>query len=282
MKKGTSFLLVFTAFLGITLSSCKMKLEDDNLMDKPGVSVTQSQITVIIPKTSKDTSYVNVYRRDKADEKEVSIGLLYHPYALLNDEKNYTFVDSLVKKTHSYDYRVRYKTNGEYFYSEWSDSISIDSTSDAYADDKVLRYDASGASFLYEPSDCSLRISGSINPAEIADFSDYEPMIVVSGAAGTQAFKLPSIAPGTIYMRSIVTRNFQDTPVKILGIIGQKTTYVNDDPDSNVISVTWTEPETISLNTGASGTITITSQTGSDGLDYRSANSSSPKMTIEQ
>ena len=280
MKKGTSFLLVFTAFLGITLSSCKMKLEDDNLMDKPGVSVTQSQITVIIPKTSKDTSYVNVYRRDKDDDKVVSIGVLYHPYALINDEKNYCYIDTLVKKEHSYDYKVRYKTKGEYYYSEWSDPIYIESTYDAYDSDKKLAYQANGANFIYNDDDYTLEFNGSVADPEITDISDFDPMLIVTNGSSTQAFSITSIGNhDKIPLRSTLPRNFMDTPISVLGIVAQKTNKVGNE----IQSIIWTELTSLTVSgAGADQKFTVPLQTGVDGFDYRSANSSSPKMTIEQ
>ena len=146
MKKGTSFILFFAAILGITFSSCKLKIEDESLYDKPAVHVTENQVTVVISKVNVDTKYINIYRRDKQNDEVYNIGILFHPEALLEDNKNYIYVDSLVKENHSYDYRVRYRINDEYFYSEWSNKIEIKTGYKAYDEDKNLTY-YTGAGF---------------------------------------------------------------------------------------------------------------------------------------
>ena len=68
MKKGTSFFYISLALLTFTFFSCKLKVEDEDLYDKPGVNVTNNQITLIIPMVSKNTKYVNIYRRDKQND----------------------------------------------------------------------------------------------------------------------------------------------------------------------------------------------------------------------
>ncbi len=287
MKKGTSFFYISLALLTITLFSCKLKMEEEDLYDKPGVNVTNKQITLIIPMVSKETKYINVYRKDKQNDKIINIGALYHPQALENDSKNYCYIDSLITKEHTYEYRVRYYIDGEYYYSEWSDSIYIENEYSAYDEDVVLRYKANGASLIYEPTDYSLSFDGTVQTPDFTEYSSdhYKPMLIVQSDKYTQAFELPAIADNTqIALRSMLPADFLDTDIKIKGIVAQKTIYADgttdeledndnnndNEPDKEKLkkTVIWTEPLELDLyGAGSAKVINIPSQTGSSGLD---------------
>ena len=281
MKKGTSFFYLLIAILTITFSSCTLKVEDEDLYDKPGVNVTDNQVTLIIPKISNDTKYVNVYRRDLQKDDEVNIGILYHPLALENDNKNYCYIDTLIKKEHSYEYRVRYYDGSNYNYSEWTDSIYIESTYKAYPESQNLSYDANNASLIYERTDYTLTFSGSIIPPDFPEFTSegYKPMLIVKNPDTIQAFELSSIASNStpVSLRGMLPNEFLDTEITILGIVGQKTVYEDPnkpDDEKQMKMVIWTEPTEIPVSgSGSSNIITIPAQTGTAGLDYsRKAN----------
>ena len=287
MKKGFSFFYISLALLTITLFSCKLKIEEEDLYDKPGVNVTNNQITLIIPMVSKDTKYINVYRKDKQNDKIINIGVLYHPQALENDGKNYCYIDSLITKEHSYEYRVRYYISGEYYYSQWSDTIYIEDTYNAYEEDVVLKYKPNGASLIYEKTDYTLTFYGEVQVPEFSEYTTehYKPMLIVQSSKYTQAFELPSIADDTqIALRSMLSADFLDTDITIKGIVAQKTIFADgttdelEDNDSNndkqpdkeklKKTIIWTEPIELDLiGAGSAKTINIPSQTGSSGLD---------------
>lgn len=275
MKKATSFSFTILAILGITFFACKLKVEEADLYDKPGVNVTNNQVTIIIPKISNDTKYINVYRRDKQNDEVINIGILYHPLALENDNKNYCYIDTLVKIDHSYEYRVRYNVNDGYYLSEWSDTIYIDSTYKAYPEEQNLSYKANGAYFIYEKTDFTLLISGNILLPDFPEFRSeyYKPMLIVSTDESTQTFEISSVANGTsIALRGLLPAKFFDKEITIQGIVAQKTVF--DDPDKVeterlIKSVTWTEPEKLDIvGAGSSKTVIIPSQSGAEGLDY--------------
>ena len=289
MKKRTSFFYISLALLAITIFSCKLKMEEEDLYDKPGVNVTNNQITLIIPMVSKETKYINVYRKDKQNDDIINIGALYHPQALENDGKNYCYIDSLITKKHSYEYRVRYYIDGEYYYSEWSDSIYIENDYNAYDEDVVLKYKANGATFIYEPTNYTLSFDGAVQKPDFSEYDSdhYKPMLIVQSSKYTQAFELTTdnikgIRP--IELRSTLPADFLDTDIKIKGIVAQKTIYAdgttdiledndndNDgEPDKEKLkkTVIWTEPLVLDLwGAGSSKVINIPSQTGSSGLD---------------
>jgi hypothetical protein len=280
MKKGTSFILLFAAILGITFSSCKLKIEDESLYDKPAVHVTENQVTVVISKVNVDTNYINIYRRDKQNDVVYNIGILFHPEALVNDNKNYIYVDTLVKENHSYDYRVRYRINDEYFYSEWSDIIEIKTGYKAYDEDKNLTYQKeANTQFLYEKQDKTLEIQGTIHDPDFDEFTteNYKPMLIIQSNTKTQAFELPaSFIAGTsqLELRGVLPNDFLDTDISIKGIVAQKTIFADDDttkPDEDRAKkiIIWTEPLELDIvGAGSSKTIYIPSQSGTAGLDY--------------
>ncbi len=284
MKKGTSFILFFAAILGITFSSCKLKIEDESLYDKPAVSITKDQVTVVISRVSVDTKYINIYRRDKQNDEVYNIGILFHPEALLEDNKNYIYVDSLVKENHSYDYRVRYRINDEYFYSEWSNKIEVTSENNAYEESVNLTYQANGATLIYEKTDFTLKIDGNMTAPDFPEFSteNYKPMLIFKSDKLTQAFEIASIADDTIIeLRGLLPSEFLDTNISILGIVAQKIIYdddtFEDDADGDGIednkkakkTIVWSEPTELELiGAGSSKTIYIPSQSGTAGLDY--------------
>ena len=284
MKKGTSFILFFAAILGITFSSCKLKIEDESLYDKPAVSITKDQVTVVISRVSVDTKYINIYRRDKQNDEVYNIGILFHPEALLEDNKNYIYVDSLVKENHSYDYRVRYRINDEYFYSEWSNKIEVTSENNAYEESVNLTYQANGATLIYEKTDFTLKIDGNMTAPDFPEFSteNYKPMLIFKSDKLTQAFEIASIADDTIIeLRGLLPSEFLDTNISILGIVAQKIIYdddtFEDDADGDGIednkkakkTIVWSEPTELDLiGVGSSKTIYIPSQSGTAGLDY--------------
>ncbi len=281
MKKGTSFFYISLALLAFSVISCKLKMAEEDLYDKPGVIPTNNQITIIIPKVNNDTKYVNVYRRDKANDEVVNIGILYHPQALQNDGKNYCYIDSLIYKTHNYDYRVRYNIGGSYHYSEWSDTIFIENNYNAYDESTTkLTYQANGASLLYEPTDYTLEFQGTITPPTFTEFSsqNYKPMLIVQNDKYTQAFSIQTSCMDSnsnnrkIALRSMLPSTFLDTNIKIVGIVAQKTEYFDEskpEDERQYKSIVWTAPTTLEfIGPGSSNVINIPSQTGSAGLDY--------------
>lgn len=277
MKKGTLFSFFLITIIGFTVSSCKLKVEDANLYDKPGVNVTAKQVTLIIPRINTETKYINVYRRDKQNDDVINIGILYHPLALENDKKNYSYIDSLVKTGHSYEYRVRYNIKGEYFLSEWSDRIEIKDDYDFYDDSVEFAYQTDNAKMIFEKTDNTLTIEGTITEPTFEEFASehYKTMLIIKSDKATQAFEISSTANNTqIPLIGLLPNSFLDTDISVEGIVGQKIIYADDDEnipenERQIKSIIWTEPAAIEIEgAGSAKKIKIASQTGSEGLDY--------------
>ena len=288
MKKGTSFFYISLALLAITFFSCQFKIEEEDLYDKPGVNTTNKQVTIIIPKVSNGTKYVNVYRRDKENNNIINIGIIYHPQGLGNDNKNYIYIDSLVKVNHTYDYRVRYNIEGKYYNSAWSDNIEIKEDDDAYEENVNLSYQANDAYLLYEKTDYTLTFNGNIIPPDFPEFDSetyplradeteakkcWQPMLIIQSDKYTQAFELPAVSNTTkIALRSMLPADFLDTDITIQGIVAQKVIYddaTKEDDKRLKTKIIWTEPTSIDLEgAGSSKKIHIPAQTGAAGLDY--------------
>lgn len=271
MKKVTSFvfiLLTLLTVLGITVFSCKLKIEDEELYDKPGVrTVNNDRVMVTIPKMSSDTEHINIYRRDKANNNVVTIGLLYHPEALENDNKNYIFEDTLVLKSHKYDYRARYKISGKYYKTEWSSSVTV---SDGIPATQTIKYTTSGARLIYSrDSSHTLTIDGTITPPSFTGFSTggYVPMLIVEGGGKSQTIRLGStITSGTVIsLPNILPPSFKNKNIKIKGIVGQTEFPRN----GTTKGIKWTEPASIDVvNAGSDRILNIPTNTSGDGTDY--------------
>ena len=274
MKKRTSILCFLLAFLGITFFSCKLKVEDTELFDKPGVILSGSQVSLIIPRMNKDTKYINVYRRDKQTGKDYNIGLLYHPTALENDNKNYCYIDTLIRENRSYDYRVRYRIDDKYYWSEWSDQIDV-GTGQGFGDSVNLTFVANGAYWVYNKNDYTLTLTGSINPPNFTGYNatDYKPMIIVKSGEVSQAIPVSSLSSlNNVELRNILPSEFLDTDITIQGIVAQQTIY--DDPNKPestrlIKTIIWTELTEIDVQgAGSSKIIKVPAQTGNSGFDY--------------
>ena len=277
MKKGTSIFLFLITFLGITLFSCKLEFDDTNLYDKPGVDLSDKQVTLIIPKVNSKTKYLNVYRRDKETDVVTTIALLNHPLALLNDNKNYRFIDKLIKDGHSYDYRVRYNIDGEYYYTKWSDVIEIKASEfdSCYFESVNLTFKTTGVSLKYNKDKQTIEINGTIVEPDFPEYitDSYYPMLIIQSETATQTFALPSIASGTtLPLLGLLPPEFQDTELTINGIVGQKMIFDDDSKpieDRLIKEVIWTEPTAIKVTgVGSSQKIVVPSQLGTDGFDY--------------
>ena len=279
MKKGTFVFYTLFLFLCFFISACKVEVQDQKLLQKPDIDISDKQVTLIIHKISSTTGYINIYRQDVTDANNpseiVNVGIIY-PNALPSDDKTYRYIDKLVHQKSNYIYRVRYADSDGYHYTNWSNTITIDEEfQGAYPQITNLTYQCpSSLSFTYDETDFKLLLSGTVSPPDIEDFDTYHPMIIVNNGIKTEVFK---ISPNSlsdqepIALKDHLSSDFMDVPIIIEGILAQKDEYINPEAepiDRILKTVYWTESKWIKIKGYTDNRITIPSVKNNSGLDY--------------
>lgn len=279
MKKGTFVFYTLFLFLCFFISACKVEVKDPKLLQKPDIDISDKQVTLIIHKISATTSYINIYRQEITDAENpseiVSIGIIY-PNSLPPDDKTYRYIDKLVHLKSNYIYRVRYADADGYYYTNWTNAITIeDEFQEAYPQTTNLTYQCpSSTAFIYNESDYKLYLTGALTAPNIENFDNYHPMIIVNNGLKTQVFKISQDALTNctpIALKDHLSSEFMDVPITIDGILSQKDEYVNPDADPTeriLKAVYWTEPKWIKINGFSDNRITIPSVKNNSGLDY--------------
>lgn len=256
---------------------------DDSSIDEP-----DRFIIISIPKKITTAKYINVYRQDvtsDSNEEEIeNIGIIY-PKFVTTEGNAYIFYDPYIYTGHKYKYRVRYADTDAYVYTKWSQEIEAQNGYDE--DSQPLAYNAADAKFVYDKDSYNLKISGTITPptADIKNFEkDFKPMIIVKSEEKTQVFPIESIEDETkIPLRAILSADFLDKPISIIGIVPQKNIYVGDETKKDADSdsddeeeeekirdtkeIHWLKSTELKINKGAE-TLVIPSSAQSSGLDY--------------
>lgn len=238
MKK-INFFTVFLLNLCILFFGCNFTYEPGSFTTEPTVNFNDNSkdksIAISIPKKINTAKYINIYRQDVTDDSEESeienIGILYPKFATTSGSA-YIFYDSYITKNHKYKYRIRYADSDEYIFSHWSKEIKAQ---DGYEEDTVLAYTIpSTAKFNYDNDSFTLKINGTITPpADIENFdTKFKPMIIIKSNDKTQAFPITSTQDGTtIQLRGLLSSDFLDKNITIIGIVPQENIYVKDSAD---------------------------------------------------
>lgn len=264
MKKIFIGLFIALAAAGIFFS-CNLVLQEEKIYEKPTVKVGKAEIFVAVPYIDNTTKYINVYRKDKDENVEVSLGVLY-PAAF--DGSIYNFVDSYVKKDHTYSYKARYSTEDGYAYTHWSDEIKAEG---GYDEAAKLSYSSSSAYLKLNESDYSLQVNGEITSPDISDFDEkFSPMMIVSNGTKTEVFKVDSIEDKAIItLRGRIPEDFLNKNITIVGITAQVISLKDkDDKNSRIENLYWLPPMEIQVQDKKNNTFVVPSLDGSDGIDY--------------
>lgn len=280
MKKRTSFLFIQTAVFLLLLTACNINVANTELLQKPDISMSNSQVTLMIPKINTLTLYINIYRQDVSDKTTpgdvTNIGLLY-PAAYKADNQTFDFIDNLVTENKSYIYRVRYVDPDGVYYSNWSNIVKIDENfTSAYSEEKKLYYTTtSNTRFSYDATNYSLLLNHPLIKPEIDTFSEYQPMIIVNNGYGSQVFKISPDALSEkkepITLKDKLPDSFLDINIKIEGVLAQKIEYVDPEADEDKLeikTVHWTSPTSLTIKGYTDNTINIPSSHANTGLDY--------------
>ena len=240
-KIGISTAALLVVF-SLIVSSCNFKFGDPSLLTEPTVDYSSSILTISIPRQSKSTKYINIYRQDLSgkksadyDEAEIlSIGVIF-PSNLKSGGSTYQFQDTMVCYNHIYRYSVRYCEKKGFYYSEWSNTIEVDnkSTFAEELEDSDLTYSIKDAMFYYDITDDSFTLSGSVIPPEAyPNFADYfDPALLVEYEDDAKVFQLPNSVISKIKegssdevkfsIKNIISSDFYDKEITIKGILGQ-------------------------------------------------------------
>lgn len=284
MKKTNISLLVFSMLCAIyfaaVFSGCKFNFSETKYLTRPDVELTNNGFRINGNYISNDIKYINIYRQDVSQKNNVvRIAVLFPKGDPTPDNQNFYFEDTKVYKNHTYQYYVRFVSEkGEKNRTEWSEkklakNVGAETSAKFY-------YDVNTASYEYDSVNHIFTLkNGTINAPSntaIPDIDKYVPALVFQSGDDIRVFELA--APNTISevnLKTVLPVSFFNTPVKLLGIVGQKTEKNTAVTPSELQSITWTELASINLIDKATGgkienqTITVEVKYGaSEGFDY--------------
>lgn len=261
MKNNIRFSAILLALVFI-FSSCGIKFVDDNLLSSPTATTIGKSNVISIKKHNSDTKYINIYRQDVTGSTGgniENIGIVYP----LEKEVTFIFQDDLILKDHSYRYYARIYDGVDYYKTDWSNTVKNEDAGITYVTESDLPGYASGSPWTYTKEDYKLTYT-------LASDSDFPLAIVMECGNKTQIFQLSQVNSGTnetVSLVGLLSPDYYDKPVKVLGICGQKITSENGKKHY----VHWTKltPITISGEGITDGTtFSISSSTAGDVEDY--------------
>ncbi len=257
--------------------SCHFNWESEENKNRPDIDNSSSaSIKVTLQKLSNDTEYINVYRKDSAEDTYYPIGIVY-PAGFDSYNTSYLFEDFFVLKDHKYSYMARYTNkDGSVYTTNWTDSYpyNVSSGPDSYS---VFKYSVPNTKITFDDTDNTLKfqaISGSITltePSGISEFStNFVPALIITTSSKAQTFALTNTIITTsekINLRGLLPEGYYDTDLTITGLLGQRTEKNEDDVTMRVY---WTLPTSIPVYKGESSidSFSVSSEIGDNGLDY--------------
>lgn len=252
--------LLFALVICLSFSACTDDNNDNYIIDVRK-SEDSMRINVSVPYI-EGMSYVNIFRRD--DYKDIfNIGQIIP--ASKNINASYIFEDNLVFDNIEYQYMARFKVNGSYKTTEWSDAVKLSQDSPIYADDPkpvlsnddcYFSYDAETAALTLVPAEGNAVDSITL-PTE-SDFSKYNLGLAVSTKDGEYSTVFKLAAAGASYtsdstpvlLRMILTSNYFNKEIVLKGIVCQLVSkkYQNSEEEDSPLrytTVQWTAPREI-------------------------------------
>lgn len=252
--------LLFALAICLSFAACTDDNNDNYIIDVKK-SEDSMRINVSVPYI-EGMSYVNIFRRD--DYKDIfNIGQIIP--ASKNINASYIFEDNLVFDNIEYQYMARFKVNGSYKTTEWSDAVKLSQDSPIYADDPkpvlssddcYFSYDAEAATLTLVPAEGNAVDSITL-PTE-SDFSKYNLGLAVSTKDGEYSTVFKLAAAGASYtsdstpvlLRMILTSNYFNKEIVLKGIVCQLVSkkYQNSEEEDSPLrytTVQWTAPREI-------------------------------------
>lgn len=252
--------LIFALAICFSFAACTDDNNDNYIIDVRK-SEDSMRINISVPYV-EGMSYVNIFRRD--DYKDIfNIGQIIP--ASKNINASYIFEDNLVFDNRDYQYMARFKVNGSYKTTEWSDAVTLTQNAPVYTDDPkpilsndecYFSYDAETATLALVPAEGNA-IDSITLPTE-SDFSKYNLGLAVSTKDGEYSTVFKLAATGASYtsdttpvlLRMILTSNYFNKEIVLKGVVCQLVSkkYQNPDEEDSPLrytTVQWTAPREI-------------------------------------
>ena len=241
MKKNIlkNSLILIISFSALLFSSCQYILfnqDSSTLSRRPNIDkLSEGGFFVYVEKTT-DLEYVNFYRTDVASGEEMNIGLVCSKN-WPDKNTSHGIEDKYVIKGRVYKYRCRIYDGSKYTWSNYTNEYTAPDTSVITEADGLPGYTINtGAMVTYNTDSRKICLYDGdshdlIVPSTVADFDkDFEPALVIEiKSDGTRHyFRLDSTHSETYY-QELLTSEFFDTEIEIVGIAGIKRTFAYND-----------------------------------------------------
>ena len=253
-------MLIFALAICFSFAACTDDNNDNYIIDVRK-SEDSMRINVSVPYV-EGMSYVNILRRD--DYKDIfKIGQIIPATKIKN--ASYIFEDNLVFDNRDYQYMARFKVNGSYKTTEWSDAVKLTQNAPIYTDDPKPVLSSDECYFSYDAETATLALvpaegnpSDSITLPTESDFSKYNLGLAVSTKDGEYSTVFKLAATGASYtsdttpvlLRMILTSNYFNKEIVLKGVVCQLVSkkYQNPDEEDSPLrytTVQWTAPREI-------------------------------------
>lgn len=270
MKKSLFIAAAAAVFIITAFTACKFTNTASESIAAPEIKSEAVGITLSISVPS-GTSYINVYRKNiTASGDQVNIGEIRPAGTSL--PSSVMFTDPYAVSGVEYSYRVRFNISGSYKISNWTEKTAglVPVTAPVYT---------GPAEFLYIENEATVTLTADVTAPAAGTFT---PRLALASSSRATLFEMSGITSGTkLYLRSILSADYLDTPLSELGIVGQVQTKSET---GTYTQYYWTEPLSVPFTDGTNtlSTITVPSSANADGGDYTSPSASVAVSAAEE
>lgn len=262
MKRSLFIAAGAAVFIISAFIACKFSNTASESIAAPEIKSEAVGITLSISVPS-GTSYINVYRKNiTASGSQANVGEIRPVGTSL--PSSVMFTDLYAVNGVEYSYRVRFNISGNYKTSNWTEKTAglASVTAPVYT---------GTAEFLYTEKDGTIMLTADITAPAAGTFTSY---LALASSSKATLFEMSDIKSGAkLYLRGILSADYLDTPLSVLGIVGQIQTKSET---GTYTQYYWTEPLSARFTDGTNtlSTITVSSSADAGGGDYTSPSAS--------
>ena len=276
MKKTDLSLLICTFLTAILLCGCKFNLSDSKYLTRPDVLEKGDHFQIIAPFISSTTVSIAIYRQnvhDRTDTEIERVAIIYPKGLDDTTDQTLHYDDNMVLISQEYRYYLRFTDDkGVRNRTEWSDKKIL--TGGGASSNNDLIYEVNEA-YVYNPETMVLTLASGTGFAApgasvITDIASYKPALVLQSGDSIQVFEVPGEDTTHVNLKSLVPETYLYTPIKLLGVLGQKTVKNSKDPNTTQ-SISWTKLAPVTVKNAAGNTLEtfrLDPERGTDGIDY--------------